>query len=1200
MNYSKYLRTKRQQSIYDGLSTIGPEISGFYLTGLMLFETEMPNKVNCIIHCLREIDGGLRDFLGIDYIEENRKEKTNKLESVCNSLNIADPKHVLVRKWKKTTDKFHAYAHRHGAWKQPRDPDEKILKIWADFEEVLYILVGSFYSLINRIERIKLIENHDKDSVKGVISNLLRDEALYREFFRNFDKLDWFHSLKSFYNPNSIKCDSEGRSQFWVVLVYLEKVSIQNEDDTVFIELLEIIKNVIDFSRSSKENEIKDYYNWWHIAKILVNVPVRIITEYFKDSKYNFHDTIFEITDHEFNVSLAITEFGEKLLPKLFKAKEIDFALDIIDLITTIEKHDSTDSLGSCKSKFETYNIDKIFKNNYPNIIALDNKRIIELLLKRFNDSLMFNRFESKEHFEFKENFFNIKISRVREEDNSIKENLYLFSFSEYDKREINNSFKVSEKNMSDVNFLMYLNHNKPEKEIFNLKFKGSFDELKSMVSEHLKANNFTDIDIDLPLGRVYRNLFHDFFNIKISDLDSENDIMGSRDDAAITLLKIIKEIFLQYIEKNNNIVEKYIQEFLSDKYQFPIFKRLAYYFIYKSEAAYLDIFYNKVEKVDDVLVDVYYELEIYRILQKLNSKFTADFIKVLDNRINEVAKKVEKEKGEWFVFKWCSALKDNPNFKEKYEELAKKFERKEPYYPFISRVESRWASDVLVPPISDNKIKEMIDVDFMSLIQFLKEYKSEYSEFDQEFYGKPGKIGLANTLSFVVKDNPGIFIDNLSEFQAVDILYLKNILNGIELAIHDEKEIDYVKIIDFFRDYLENIEWNEKEDENYNYKDTTQRDIVSRVIDILERGIELKNFEVSKDNQERIESIIEKVLVYPYEERDYEIKDFITYTLNTILGKLIMLYVDFSLKYANAHGKEEDWGKNKYEKLYNKGVDGKILLGYYLPQINYLDKDYVNAKIEEIQTSDPEWKPFVSGYISSSRLYSDIVNKMRQHYIHAIEFMHFSSIVERKLIEHIALAYLYYNDSLEKENNDDGSQSLIYKLFNTLNEKFTERMLSLSEYIGMSHDVGKKNELIELWKYIFKNQDKFENNMGDKYKEFPGHLIEISKLIDNIDDEFAEIMKWNIKFVESYHIQYFFKTLTKFESADQILYISDILTDMLDMPVPSYDKGYITILVKRIYAVPELKPKADVICNAYGRQGVHFLRELYEENNKG
>ena len=880
--------------------------------------------------------------------------------------------------------------------------------------------------------------------------------------------------------------------------------------------------------------------------------------------------------------------------------KEIDFALDIIDLITTTQKHDSTDLLGSCKAKFKTYNIDKIFKNRYQDIIALDNKKIIQLLIKRFNDSLMFNRFESKEYFEFEENFYNIKISRVKEENNSVKENLYIFSFSEYDKREIDNSFKDSEKNITEINFLMYLNQHKPEKEIFNIKFEGNFDELKSKVSEHLKANDFRDLDIDLPLGRAYRNLFHDFFNIKISDLDSEDDIMGSRDDASITLLKIIKEIFLQYIEKNNKIVDEYIQKFLSDKYTFPIFKRLAYYFIYKAGTAYLDIFFDKVENDDDVFVDVYCELEIYRILQKLNSEFTADFIRVLENKINDVAKKVEKEKREGFVFKWYSALKDNLNFKEKYNELAKKLEREEPYYPFISKVESRWASDVLVSPISDIKIKEMMDIDFMSLIQFLKEYESEHSEFDQDFYGKPGKKGLANTLSFIVKGNPSIFIDNLSKFQEVDLVYLKNILSGIELAVHDKKEVDYVKIMDFFRNYLENIEWAEKDAENYNHRDTTQRDIVARLIDIIERGIELKDLGSSKDNKECLESIVEKVLEFPYEEKDYEIEDFITYTLNTILGRLIMLYVDFSLKYANANGKEEDWGKNKFEKLYNKGVDGKILLGYYLPQINYLDKDYANSKIEKIQSSIPVWKPFISGYISGSRLYSDIVNKMRQHYIHAIEYGKFSKLVETKLIEHIALTYLYYNDSLEKENNTDGTQSLIYKLFNTFNEEFAERMMSLSEYIGMRYDEERKEELLKLWKFVYNNRESIKAKMGEKYVNFPSRFIELSKLIDEINDEYTEILKWNIRYVQSYDLHYFFKNLGKFKGKDQIGYVSEILISMLDMPVPSYDKGYIKILVERMYDIPELKPKADNICIAYARQGVHFLTELYEVNNKG
>ena len=192
MNTDDFLKTDKQKAIYEGLKAIGSEIAGFYLSGLILFNIDIPNKTNCIMHCLREIDCGLNDFLGIDYVKA-QDEKNAKRKKICSSLNISDPNDQFVEKWIGVTKNFQAYAHRHGAWKEPLQLTEDIFAIWNNYEEVLYALVGSFYSMADRLDRVMLIEKHDKDAVKGVVSNLLHNEALYIYFFRKFDKNDWIY-----------------------------------------------------------------------------------------------------------------------------------------------------------------------------------------------------------------------------------------------------------------------------------------------------------------------------------------------------------------------------------------------------------------------------------------------------------------------------------------------------------------------------------------------------------------------------------------------------------------------------------------------------------------------------------------------------------------------------------------------------------------------------------------------------------------------------------------------------------------------------------------------------------------------------------------------------------------------------------------------------------------------------------------------
>ena len=60
--------------------------------------------------------------------------------------------------------------------------------------------------------------------------------------------------------------------------------------------------------------------------------------------------------------------------------------------------------------------------------------------------------------------------------------------------------------------------------------------------------------------------------------------------------------------------------------------------------------------------------------------------------------------------------------------------------------------------------------------------------------------------------------------------------------------------------------------------------------------------------------------------------RDAVTYALNTTLGRVIESFIIYSLRVARVKKKdseeqEEDWGKNKYDRFFNKGIDASIWL---------------------------------------------------------------------------------------------------------------------------------------------------------------------------------------------------------------------------------------------------------------------------------
>ena len=114
--------TERQKRIFEGLSAIGQEIAGFYEAGLKIYYEDCPNGAYLLIHTAREIDGGLRDILAVDY-EPEKDEPGRHQKSILFSLGD-DQLKGLGDEWFRISKEFHGFAHRRGAWKTPRQLKE--------------------------------------------------------------------------------------------------------------------------------------------------------------------------------------------------------------------------------------------------------------------------------------------------------------------------------------------------------------------------------------------------------------------------------------------------------------------------------------------------------------------------------------------------------------------------------------------------------------------------------------------------------------------------------------------------------------------------------------------------------------------------------------------------------------------------------------------------------------------------------------------------------------------------------------------------------------------------------------------------------------------------------------------------------------------------------------------------------------------
>lgn len=342
----------RQAEIYRNLEAIGPEIAAFYLDGIRILQNDELETVPYLLaHIAREIDGGLRDVLSGKQKEELEftikapdghdstfeKGRTGTFEFVCNTLGTfkitydrigrhkpsilqslgIDTPSPLAERWLEVTGKFHNFAHRRGAWKEPRKR-ENFVPLWNEFDDVLADLVGNYLNfLITVLDRI-LACKEPTDEIRGVLLNLLKSEMRCKYFFENLDSPAWLEPLREdgWFDPKSnisvrhstvtVKSldwfdwwrplmDAElfdpesslltkAREQSsktdtvapWYALEYVERTAEHTKnhpcDETISI-LVEIVDTIVSCSKDTTEKIIKDDTLSQRMIKIISAIP---------------------------------------------------------------------------------------------------------------------------------------------------------------------------------------------------------------------------------------------------------------------------------------------------------------------------------------------------------------------------------------------------------------------------------------------------------------------------------------------------------------------------------------------------------------------------------------------------------------------------------------------------------------------------------------------------------------------------------------------------------------------------------------------------------------------------------------------------------------------------------------------------------------------------------------------------------------
>lgn len=269
-----------QLKIYSGLKTIGEEIASFYLDGVRLVkDNNYISKAYLIAHIAREIDGGLREILAPKDIkeklqktmtfEEEHKEIKGHVASILVALD-SEQDTPLAKEYINVAITFVRFAHRSGAYKKPRNPEE-IISLWKRYEKILYRLFGDYINQLKHIDRI-LKFDLPSDYILETLPNFFNDEAKKNHFYDSLKNTNWFKPMydKGFFNANTIE-----NNKHWRPLTYLnfvsEEIKKKKFDSANSRYIVDLIYKLAD------ANNYQEYSNdirlWYFLFKILSNIP---------------------------------------------------------------------------------------------------------------------------------------------------------------------------------------------------------------------------------------------------------------------------------------------------------------------------------------------------------------------------------------------------------------------------------------------------------------------------------------------------------------------------------------------------------------------------------------------------------------------------------------------------------------------------------------------------------------------------------------------------------------------------------------------------------------------------------------------------------------------------------------------------------------------------------------------------------------
>ena len=1036
---------------------------------------------------------------------------------------------------------------------------------------------------------------------EAVLELIAEDSAYEDYFFSKVSNLKWFPYLKEkgYFSPEKAPGPLEGEKEgfyripLWNVLPYLEKVSQQvtiPENEKYIGDLLKIIKDTTEYH--IEHNKILDNpRTWWYFVKILLNIPNdKISTEII--------ELIPIWLDTKFDTTLQGADIAEKLLAKFLDSSDPDDwkkAEKIIESITLVKWIKLPEEMkkglfGKEEEPKTTIGLHWLIEAFIKQGLAIKagekcGDDVIFILANKLKEIFKRRHLEDWIDMEYKGDVIRISVKYLNDYQYRI-------------------SFGLIKKELlaqEETNILRGVRL-KPEEEFsFELTECKDRETFVATIRQNLlfKFKELND-GLERQLNLFYDSIFSDFSYVWFRTIFS---VPVHVHNPVEMLSLILRDMVLAKARKDRTVTHRMFEKFLGAEYQYPLFRRIILFVIGTEWNDYKNTFWEmlKEDVTGQFFDDSHFEADLFKVLEKNAKQFLPEQKKEIKRIIERGPQRYvpednqDKYKAYWQQ-KWYSALKSDPEFAQSYEEKKK-----------ISQIEEEIPGkepEVRIGPGPSPLNKEdILEMSNEELARYLISFKTE------DRWRGPTVEALSEILMQTVREKPEKFTENLGPFLEIPYLHVCNILRGMKEAWNGKRFINWGELFGFIKKYINRQTfWENQFKISDDRWDANCLWVTGMVGELIQEGTRDDAWAFSEDYFDIAKETLFLILEKQKPEEREEIKDSVSYALNSSLGKLITALIYLALRIARVQGKKRNthevkWAndmKDKYDKLLeDQTIEAYTLFGEYMPNLYYLDKKWVEDKIKLLLNTFREkpslWRFFIEGYLFGRQVYDNLYDLMREHYQLAIEYSFEDKDTEKLLVQHVCIGYLRGHENFNENS-----------LFGKMLKKWKPTHIKeIVDFFWMQRDFkddgNVREKIIDLWRWIYENKYKSIDNLNDDDKYILSNLSKLTVFLSQIDIENNNWLMLTAPFVgldfnSSFFIEYLNELKDKKES---IKYIGKIFLRILSEGyTPDFRQEDILSIVEYLYK-SRYKEDADRICDIYGRRRFEFLRQIYEENNK-